>query len=149
MALVSRKLPCFLQDHFIFSGNNIIVQGDKKALPDEAVLQKCLDLNVACDWFNDEEYDFSAVELEKDCPVPAGCTEIPLRDFFWNKKDSPFDVTKASRARGLLNFRKSHRFCSYCGKPLKDDPHFTARVCTLCKRQFFHFNPIFLNKLPS
>jgi len=135
MALISKKLDSFLKDHYLFCGTNIILQNGK--LPDERILKKCLDLNVASDWFNDEEYDFSAVELEKDCPVPAGCEEKSLREFFWDVKDSPFDVTKASRAKGLLNFRKNKRFCSCCGKPLKDDPNFVARTCTVCNKQFF------------
>lgn len=135
MALVSNKLTFFLKGHFIFCGNRIILQNGQ--LPDEGVLAKCLELNVASDWFNDEEYDFTAVELEKDCPVPAGCEEIPLREFFWEQRQTPSVITKASRARGLLNFRKTKRFCSCCGFPLKDDEHLVARVCTNCDRQYF------------
>ena len=66
-----KKLTSYLKDHFIFCGNNIILQNDK--LPEEKVLNRCFELNVASDWFNDEEYNFSAVEDKKGCPVPAGC----------------------------------------------------------------------------
>lgn len=135
MALISKKLTSYLKDHFIFCGNNIILQNDK--LPDEKVLNRCFELNVTSDWFNDEEYNFSAVELEKDCPVPAGCQEIALRSYFWESRLNPSIVTKASRAKGLLNFRKNKRFCSYCGFPLKDDEHFVAKFCPNCDRQYF------------
>ncbi len=137
MALVSTKLSHFLSSHFIFSGNSIIVQGEDNSLPDELVLKKCFDLNVAADWFNDEEYNFTAVELERGCPVPAGCSEIPLRQFFWENTEKSDSVKKAARAKCLLNFRRDKRFCSFCGKPLKDDSLFTARTCTFCKKQFF------------
>lgn len=135
MALISKKIDRFMSDHFVFCENNIILQDGK--LPEEAVLHRCFDLNVASDWFNDEEYDFTAVELEKNCPTPAGCQEIPLRQFFWDKKDSPFSVTKAARAKGLLNFRKNKRYCAYCGGALKDDEKFVAKVCVQCERQYF------------
>ncbi len=135
MALISKKLDFFLHDHFVFCGNNIILQG--KNLPDETVLNKCFELNVASDWFNDEEYDFSAIELEKDCPTPASCTEIPLREYFYLAKENPRIVTKAARAKGLLNFRRNKRFCSCCGFPLEDDPDFVARRCTNCGTQYF------------
>ena len=135
MALVSNNLTSFFNVHFIFCGNNIILQNGQ--LPDRGVLTRCLELNVASDWFNDDEYDFTAIELEKNCPVPAGCEEIALRDFFWERRQNPLVITKASRAKGLLNFRKTKRFCACCGFPLKDDEHFVARTCTNCDRQYF------------
>ncbi|WP_261793799.1 NAD(+) diphosphatase [Treponema pectinovorum] len=135
MALISKKLERFMKDKFLFCGNNIILQDGN--LPEEKTLKRCFDLNVASDWFNDEEYDFSAVELEKNCPTPAGCEEIPLRQYFWDAKNEPFSVKKAARAKGLLNFRRDNRYCSFCGGALKDDECFVAKVCVQCGRQYF------------
>ena len=135
MALISSKLESYMHDHFIFLGNNIILQND--SLPDENILNRCFELNVAGDWFNDEEYDYSAIELEKDCPVPAGCSQILLREYFWLARKTPELVAKAARAKGLLNFRKNKRFCSCCGFPLEDDPDFVARKCPNCDTQYF------------
>lgn len=134
MAII-RNTDSFFSDHFIFCGNNIILEG--KNLPSKEILKKCLALNVASDWISDEEYDFSAIELENNCPVPASCTSIPLRTFFWEQKQNPEIVKKASRAKGLINFRKSHRYCSYCGGALKDDLRFVARTCVQCGRIIF------------
>ncbi|WP_433012069.1 NAD(+) diphosphatase [Treponema pectinovorum] len=135
MALISKKLERFMKDKFLFCGNNIILQNGN--LPEEKTLKRCFDLNVASDWFNDEEYDLSAVELEKNCPTPAGCEEIPLRKYFWDAKNEPFSVKKAARAKGLLNFRRDNRYCSFCGGALKDDECFVAKVCVQCGRQYF------------
>ncbi|MBB5226282.1 hypothetical protein DYE50_09570 [Treponema ruminis] len=43
-------------------------------------------MNVAEDWFAELEYGSSALLLEKDTPNPAGCIDMPLRDFFHKMK---------------------------------------------------------------
>lgn len=134
MALV-RNINEFLKHHFLFRGSEIILQNGN--LPDETVLRKCFSLQVASDWFNDVENDYSAVELEENCPVPAGCSPISLWSFFWELKDDDGLIFKASRARALLNFRNEFRYCSSCGGALKDDAHFTARTCAQCGRIYF------------
>ncbi len=134
MALI-HNFEKFLTNHFVFSGINIVLKDNQ--LPDEKILQKIREFNVASDWYNDSENDFTAIELEKDSPLPAGCEEIPLRSFFWEQKNDPEVVRLAARAKGLLNFRKNKRYCACCGGALKDDPLFTARTCVQCGRQFF------------
>ena len=127
-----------LLHQFIFRGDKIILQGD--ALLDERVMRRCLDHQIASDWFADTEYHFAAMELEKDAPNPAGCTDIPLREFFWRMRDTAEHKAisaLSARAKGLLNFRKNKRFCSICGSPLHDDEQFTARTCVKCGHQFF------------
>ena len=151
--MISNQMNVFCEIHFIFRENSILLQGEK--LPDESVVRRCLEMNVAEDWFAELEYGYSALLLEKDTPNPAGCTDIPLREFFHkmrgidrladlisftdeNKKMSGAELSGlAARARGLLNFKHDKRFCSKCGAPLKDDLYFTARTCTHCKRQYF------------
>ena len=151
--MISNQMNVFCEIHFIFRENSIILQGEK--LPDEAIVRKCLEMNVAEDWFAELEFGYSALLLEKDTPNPKGCTDIPLREFFHKMKGikrindfiSMTDERKkisgaelaglAARARGLLNFKRDKRFCAKCGAPLHDDPYFTARTCTNCKKQYF------------
>ncbi|MBQ4378035.1 MAG: NAD(+) diphosphatase [Treponema sp.] len=143
----------FCEIHFIFRENSIILQGD--SLPDESVVRRCLEHNVAENWFAEMEWGYSAMQLEKDSPNPAGCTDIPLREFFHKMKGierindfvSFTDESKkisgaelaglAARAKGLLNFKNEKRFCAKCGGVLKDDPYFTALSCTECGKQYF------------
>ena len=132
---IVRDVDTFLKDRFLFSGNNIILENNE--LPSIQVLKRCIPLSVASVWFSDKEYDFTAVELEKNCPVPAGCQSMPLRSFFWEKKQNPEITSKAARARCLLNFRSEFRYCSCCGGALKDDDVLTARVCVQCGRPVF------------
>ena len=151
--MISNQMNVFCEIHFIFRENSIILQGD--SLPDEKTVRRCLELNVAEDWFAELEYGYSALLLEKDTPNPSGCTDIPLREFFHkmksveridefvsftdeNQKISGAELAGlAARARGLLNFKRDKRFCAKCGAPLRDDPYFTARTCTQCKKQYF------------
>ena len=153
MPMISNQMNVFCEIHFVFRENSIILQGD--SLPDERVVRRCLELNVAEDWFAELEYGYSAMLLEKDTPNPAGCHDIPLREFFHkirqidridefvsytdeSQKISGFEMAGlAARARGLLNFKSTKRFCSKCGAPLKDDLYFTARTCSHCNKVYF------------
>ena len=91
-------------------------------------------MNVAEDWFSEVEYSYAAMSLEKNCPDPALCSSIPLRQFF---AENPDKAPLAARAKGLIDFRKNTRFCSRCGGVLHDDSKFTARKCLLCDSVFF------------
>lgn len=153
MPMISNQMNVFCEIHFIFRENSIILQGN--SLPDEKTVRRCLEMNVAEDWFAELEYGYSALLLEKNAPNPAGCIDIPLREFFHKVKKieriSEFisftDETKkisgaelaglTARAKGLLNFKSQKRFCPKCGAPLKDDLYFTARTCTQCNTQYF------------
>lgn len=129
----------FYDLHFIFRENSIILQDS--SLPDESVMQKCLKMNVASDWFSEPEYNYSAMLLESETPNPAGCTDIPLREFFHLFREKEISGLKinflAARARGLLHFKQEKRFCAKCGGTLHDDPNFTARTCAKCSKQYF------------
>ena len=81
MTIISNQMNVFCEIHFIFRENSIILQGD--SLPDEKTVRRCFEMNVAEDWFAEFEYGYSAMLLEKDTPNPAGCTAIPLREFFY------------------------------------------------------------------
>lgn len=133
--MISNKLHAFCKTHFIIHENNIVLQNDD--LPDYNVMKKCLDMNAASDWFSETDHDYTAICLEDDSPVPAGCKEIPLRDFFHIKRNDERTVALCSRAKGLFSFRKDKRFCAKCGGQLVDDEKFTARTCVRCHKQYF------------
>ena len=139
MPMLSNQRNVFCENHFIFRENAILLQDG--ALPDEAVTRSCIDNQIASDWFAETDYNYSAMLLEKDAPTPAGCEEIPLREYFTRARTADTGkgdyVLLSSRARGLLNFRAQKRFCSICGGKLHDDERFTARLCPQCGHLFF------------
>ena len=121
---------------FIFRGNSIILRDGR--LPDAQTARRCVELSAASDWLSEPEFKYTAVELEKDAPNPAGCEDIPLREFFHRSSLSGDALGALSaRAKGIVNFKSLKRFCSACGGTLADDPKFAARTCGKCGRQFF------------
>jgi NAD+ diphosphatase len=122
------------EHRYIFSGNTMLVQGAELESPCEDVLRKCFDYQLALDWFSEPELRYSAIVLEDDAPLPAGCRWIPIREYFAAEKP---DGGLAARARSLLNWRRTHRFCGSCGGALHDSSEETARKCIICGKIIF------------
>ncbi len=134
----------FFTRHFIFIGDDILLDSSD-SLPDEDVVQKCIDGGLVKDSYAEVDADYSAFMLKEGSSVPEGCKTIPLRHFFWivksdeEKKNAV--VSKlgglAARAHRFLMLRAKYRFCPVCGKPLSDDDTFNARKCGSCGKIFF------------
>ncbi|MFA6937102.1 MAG: NAD(+) diphosphatase [Treponema sp.] len=152
MSFISNQNNYFCENHFVFQENSILLENIIDGsiltidnLPTEETVRKFLSNQFASDWFAEPEYNYSAMMLDPDCPIPQGCAFISLRQFFWDTKINeekengvPSDLgTLASRAHGLLCWRKKMRFCPTCGAVLRDDPTFTAKKCVNCGQQFF------------
>lgn len=137
MSITSTLLNNENTRNFIFRDKSILLKDGK--LPDAPTLGLCLQLDAASDWLSEPEMSMSALELEGGAPNPKGCEDIPLREFFHRCHESGDGElgALAARAKGLLNFKASKRFCSVCGGNLHDDDKFTARTCGKCGRQFF------------
>ncbi|MBP5284108.1 MAG: NAD(+) diphosphatase [Treponema sp.] len=120
---------------FILHENNIVLQNGN--LPDEQVLRKCLMMNAASDWFAEKELGYAALSLEDESPLPAGCEEVPLRQFFFENSGDERIAGLSARAKTLFAFRRDKRFCSRCGGQLNDDRKFTARYCVKCRKLYF------------
>lgn len=132
--------------------NSILLEGTTDGtpltianLPSEKTVRRCLENQFVSDWFAEPELNYSALMMEDDCPVPSGCTFIPLRQFFWDCKNDtekedgiPSSLgSLAARAHGLLLWRSKMRYCPVCGAGLHDDLEFTARKCISCGKQYF------------
>ncbi|MCR5288616.1 MAG: NAD(+) diphosphatase [Treponema sp.] len=147
MAIQNNPTSFTASHHFLFRNNEILLQlqsdsdrdiyvADKIGfLPSEKLLQRCLILQAASDWFTENDTDMSVMELESDCPNPSGCISVSIRTFFASANAEL--VNKAARAKSLLSWRKTTRFCSQCGTPLIDETHCTAKKCPHCNMQFF------------
>ena len=147
MSMLSNQKTIFCENHFVFRGREIMLQQESESgyekiidtklgmLPSEDAVRKCLDQQIADDWFAELEWNIFAVELEPVAPDPAGMRPIPLRDFFAAADEKTSSL--AARAKALLSWRRSFRFCPVCGKKLNDDKVLTARTCPGCGKQFF------------
>lgn len=146
MSIINNSNNFFCEYHFIFRDKTVLIEtsgnhrlrqqiADKKSLPSESILRKCLEQQVATDWFAEPEYNYSAMMLEDSAPTPTGCEFIPLREFFHIASEAM--TIRAARAKGLLSWREKTRFCPKCGSKLADDQVLTARICPKCAHQYF------------
>ncbi|MDR2897568.1 MAG: NAD(+) diphosphatase [Spirochaetaceae bacterium] len=117
---------------FIFRESQLLLRNTTDIeLPSEEVAQRCLKENFGRDWFTEKDREYSAILLESDAPTPAECRWVRIRTLF--AANNPL-ASLAVRALGLLNWRKSARFCGFCGGAMVDDKYETARRCTTCER---------------
>jgi NAD+ diphosphatase len=129
MPMIGNEGVSILDYHYIFSENNILLEKNSSTLPDESVVKKCLDYQLAFDWFCEPQLNYTALLLESDAPALSGCRWTPLRSYFAMGIDG---VPLAARAMSLFRWRRSTRFCGTCGGAMYDSTEETARKCILC-----------------
>ncbi len=143
--IVGKPGKDFLERHFIFIGDDILLDADSTSLPGENVIRECISGSLVKDSFSEPECAYSAFMLKDESPVPEGCRKIKLREYFWiskseeEKKSARFSLIGglAARAHGFLRLREMYKFCPTCGSPLRDDDKFSAKRCTGCSRILF------------
>lgn len=120
-------------DFFVFYGKFILLESNESTSPaagtGKALFDRCIQAGMLCDSFTEPEYGYNAALLSSEDRIPEGSRLVPLRNLYADA--SPLSA-KASRALGLLNWRRATRFCSRCGSPLAGDKKETALRCTEC-----------------
>jgi NAD+ diphosphatase len=75
--------------------------------------------------------------------VPADLMLTPLRQLITLWSGSMFELI--SRGIQLLEWRRSHLFCSRCGSATAPHPHEHAMICTVCKySQYPRLQPVII-----
>lgn len=81
------------------------------------------------------ELNLRMIEIADTEHLPEGLQAIEIRSFFaTNDEENNYFL---ARAKGLLCWRRSMRYCPKCGTALIDSPTLTARECPECKSQHF------------
>lgn len=85
-----------------------------------------------------QDIDYWVVNMEDDCGAIASSTMVlderkmilckPLREF-GDSLESQHDAGILATANGLVEFHKSHRYCSHCGSPSKPAKAGGSRIC--------------------
>lgn len=70
------------------------------------------------------------VECDPDAKAPEGMRFEGLRPLFGHLDDRFFHL--AGRALQLMEWDRTHQFCSQCGHPARDKEDETAKVCASC-----------------
>ncbi|MCP5096807.1 MAG: NAD(+) diphosphatase [Chloroflexi bacterium] len=127
---------------FIFSGTKILVHiNDGKAtlphltdvadLGDTAVSTN-LDQPHYMGYIDGEDpIHCYAVELTSDVPAPEGMAFYGLRRLY-GRIDEDY-LWLAGRAVQIIDWDRTHQFCSRCGTPTKTMPHERAKKCSNCE----------------
>ena len=77
---------------------------------------------------------------------PPGIEAVPLRAFF--DLAAPADYALASRAFEFLHWRRSHRFCGHCGRPLVRHATERAMECATCHDLVYpRTNPVVITRV--
>ena len=86
------------------------------------------------------------VELAGPSPAPGDLSLMGLRDCF--DCVTPQRYADLQRAFQLLHWRRTHRFCGACGRPLTRKPAETAMTCAACGLDGFpRVNPVVITRV--
>ena len=72
-----------------------------------------------------------AAEVDEAHPLPAGWAPLGLRDLF-GMVDSTL-AALSGRALQIIDWERTHQFCSRCGTPMQARSDERARACPSCK----------------
>lgn len=71
-----------------------------------------------------------AGDLGEEAVAPPNTTFIGLRALFGRAGEDLFHI--AGRAVQIVDWDRTHQYCSRCGSPTQDQPHERARTCPRC-----------------
>ncbi len=117
---------------FVFRGTSLLVatQGGQYALPDEALLPALGPPLRRCPLGTLDARPCVSLEVRLETPAPTGHEFVGLRSLF-GKVDAPL-LTLAGRALQIIDWDRTHQFCSQCGHAtiLSNDER--AKICPAC-----------------
>ena len=118
---------------FIFSGNKLLVESDEEGssvpfLEDPSRLNLDI-LRKQSLGKLDGSFCYSA-ECAPDARAPEGMSFHGLRPLYGQLDDRLFRL--AGRAFQIMNWDRTHQFCSQCGHPTRDKEDETAKLCPAC-----------------
>lgn len=87
--------------------------------------------------FLEAENNICALELKSLDRLDDGFTPMYIREFFALHKDEMDVIFKLSRAKVLIHYLKTNRFCGACAASLDDMKDVTGKVCPNCGRVYF------------
>jgi NAD+ diphosphatase len=133
--------------------HSVIFNGDKLWIRRQGAQAVCLlDAGVpagAAMWTESLETPGSVVVEAVETAaalLPDGVETVTLRDFF--DLAAPADYALASLAFEMLHWRRSHRFCGRCGRPLVRHATERAMECAACRDLVYpRTNPVVITRV--
>lgn len=119
---------------FVICEKNIILKSDG-TLPEFSDLNEIKDSNPVEEYFEEEVTGIKVLGIKSEENLSEKYNSIMLRQYFANHSEE--EKFLAFRAKALLNWHATEKFCSRCGAELKNHKTLTARECTECGRVVF------------
>lgn len=122
--------------NIILFDRNIILRADG-SLPSESDLEKFRTNDKDAFYFEEKQFGLHVLGLSSACEIENNdhFKMIMLREYY--NVHSEEENFLAFRAKALLNWYKTEKFCGSCGAELKNHEKLTARECPSCKRIIF------------
>lgn len=122
--------------NIILFDRNIILSADG-SLPSELDLEKFRTNDKDAFYFEEKQFDLHVLGLSSACEIENNDNfkMIMLREYYACHSEK--ENFLAFRAKALLNWYKTEKFCGSCGAELKNHGKLTARECPSCKRVIF------------
>lgn len=83
----------------------------------------------------ENSFRFSAVLIEDENFSSGNLKKFPIQSVF--ARGTEEEAFLSARARSILKWRKSMKFCQECASPLHDSRTFSARECEKCGKTYF------------
>lgn len=135
--LPNEKLDISEAKYFLLLiGKEILLHKDL-SLPTQKEFSQTLKIVDAKNAFYEDQFRYAALMLEEsDIPLlPFQSFSVPIRATFASRTQE--EIFIFSRARTILKWRSSMKFCQECGKRLSDSDTLSAMECSSCKTIYF------------
>lgn len=131
------EMPAF---YFIFSGNHLLIHEEETAvsLPRLTRLTEempFLSHHLLSHTFlgtleDDASFPCFAAEVPRETTLPDGLAFVNLRQLYGRISDE--ELTLAGRALQIIDWERTHKYCSRCGAPAQSKPGEHVKICTEC-----------------
>ena len=122
--------------YFVLCESNIVLRSDG-SLPDFSELEKIKAENPVQEYYEEKNTGIKVLGLVSAENLGSAYKMIALREFFAENAADEEVRFQVFRAKSLLNWRASAKYCQYCGNKLDEHPLLTARICPSCKNVSF------------
>jgi NAD+ diphosphatase len=117
---------------FVLCDSNIVLKADG-SLPEFSEFEKIKAENPLLEYFEEKQTGIKVLGLSSADKLGDSYKTITMREFFAENASDDELRFQVFRAKSILNWRVSHKFCQCCGKKLDEHPLLSARICPDCK----------------
>ncbi|MCX7115935.1 MAG: NAD(+) diphosphatase [Gammaproteobacteria bacterium] len=121
---------------FLVQGDHLLVLKQDHALPIDIALNDITPLFLRRFYLGESnQAQYYCAEIEENLSLPEHLIRLPLRQAL--SLFSEAEYAMATKAYGVINWDKNHRFCGHCGSITEQIANSFERTCQPCDLSFF------------